>query len=252
MTARQFESGLQPTFTQSTDADYQVGDPDSAGIVTVEGYAARYGNWFPAGQGDGVEARRMNRPGMFRRALEQNPDIVLRVNHGDALARTGAGTLQVWEDDQGLRFRGQVNTNTTAGADVVQNMRDKLITQGSVRYWPTDIDEYTERDGGKLVLYQDIRSGRIDKGDVSLVVHGMNPECSTTLSQMASLADNLPTPGRDAMIEAEAATTPAEQSGPVEPSDEAASASQAARERARALVRVNENRVAADAARFRG
>ena len=102
-----FPSGNQPRFVQAVDAHIQaVGDPDEQGMVTVEGEAAKYGNWFPVVETDTYQILRRNNAGMFERSLSQNPDIALRINHEQALARTGAGTLEVWETAEGLLFRG--------------------------------------------------------------------------------------------------------------------------------------------------
>ena len=187
-----FQKGEQPRFVQTVDAMVQaLGDPDEQGMVEVEGQAAVYGNWFQIVETDTFSIQRRNNAGMFARALSQNPDIALRVNHETALARTQAGTLKVWETDQALMFRGQVNTNTQAGNDIIQNMKDGLVTQGSVMYWPLDMSQWSENKEGRVIEYQDIKEGKLDKGDVSLVIWGANPQCSTTLAQMIQMATTL-------------------------------------------------------------
>ena len=70
---------------------------------SVEGYAAVYNSesntlgWFT----EVIE------PGAFRDALERSPDIVALYNHDEnmVLGRRSAGTLEVNEDDTGLRYR---------------------------------------------------------------------------------------------------------------------------------------------------
>ena len=186
---RTWPKGEQDRFVQVMDAHIQaVGDPDEQGMVTVKGEAARYGNWFTVAEGENYQVQRRNNAGMFGRSLGQNPDIALRVNHETALARTQAGTLKVWETQDGLLFEGRVNTRTQAGNDIVQNMRDGLVTQGSVMYWPVEMETWEEVSEDKTTVYQDIRQGKIDKGDVSLVIWGANPQCQTTLAQMAQMA----------------------------------------------------------------
>ena len=186
---RTWAKGDQDRFVQVVDAHIQaVGDPDEQGMVKVKGEAARYGNWFTVAEGDNYLVKRRNNQGMFGRSLGQNPDIALRINHETALARTQAGTLKVWETQDGLMFEGQVNTRTQAGNDIVQNMRDGLVTQGSVMYWPTEMETWEEATEEKTTVFQDIREGKIDKGDVSVVIWGANPECQTTLSQMSQMA----------------------------------------------------------------
>ena len=210
---RTWPKGEQDRFVQMVDAHIQaVGDPDEQGFVTVRGEAAVYGNWFTVAEGDSYIVQRRNNQGMFGRSLGQNPDIALRVNHETALARTQAGTLKVWETDKALMFEGRVNTNTTAGNDIVQNMKDGLVTQGSVMYWPTTMETWEEisEDKGKTTMYQDIKEGKIDKGDVSLVVWGANPQCQTTLAQMVQMAQTQPAP----VVEPEPEPEPVEQSEP--------------------------------------
>lgn len=186
---RTWSKGDQDRFVQVVDAHIQaMGDPDEQGMVKVRGEAARYGNWFTVAEGEHYEVQRRNNAGMFGRSLGQNPDIALRVNHEQALARTQAGTLRVWETQDGLMFEGEVNTRTQAGNDIVQNMKDGLVTQGSVMYWPVEMETWEDVSEEKTIVYQDIRQGKIDKGDVSLVIWGANPQCQTTLAQMAQMA----------------------------------------------------------------
>ena len=192
---RTWPKGDQDRFVQVMDAHIQaVGDTDEQGMVTVKGEAARYGNWFTVAEGENYQVQRRNNAGMFGRSLGQNPDIALRVNHETALARTQAGTLKVWETQDALLFEGKVNTRTQAGNDIVQNMRDGLVTQGSVMYWPVEMETWEEVSEDKTIVFQDIRQGKIDKGDVSLVIWGANPQCQTTVAQMAQMKQPAPTP----------------------------------------------------------
>ena len=186
-----FPKGEQPRFIQAVEAFVQAADPDKMGMVKVKGQAAAYGNWFTVADMSHFQIQRRNNGGMFRRSLAQNPDIALRINHQDALARTHAGTLIVWEEEGGLFFEGKVNTNTQAGNDIVQNMKDGLVTQGSVMYWPVEMEEWSDTANGITTEFQDVIQGKIDKGDVSLVMWGANPQCQTTIAQMAQMAARL-------------------------------------------------------------
>ena len=179
----------------------QAEDKDGP-YAMVEGQAACYGNWFTVMDTGSYQLQRMNRPGMFARSLAQNPEIVLRVNHQDALARTGAGTLQVWETDQALMFKGRINLQMMVANDVYQAMKDDLLTEGSCQFWPTMVEEWSEEIDGKIVEYQDVKEAKIDKGDVSIVLYGANPQCSTNLAQMVQMARPLPQPV-DAVVEIE-------------------------------------------------
>ena len=196
ITKTTFRKGAQPRWTQASPAVFQVelGEDKDGPFAMVEGEAARYGNWFQVYDSGPYQIRRRNQAGMFGRSLAQNPDIAFRVNHQDALARTGAGTLQVWETDQALMFRGRLNLQMTTANDVYQAMRDGLITQGSVQFWPTVVEEWSEQNEDKTIQYEDIKEAKIDHGDVSVVLWGANPQCSTSLVQMAEMARHLDRP----------------------------------------------------------
>lgn len=169
----------------------QMSEPED-GLVTVTGEAARYGNWFLVAEYGKVRIQRRNNPGMFARSLSQSPEVVLRIDHQIPLARTGAGTLKVWETEQALMFEGQVNTKTSAGSDLVENMKSGLYTQGSVQYWPLkDYPLEPEWQDDKYVEYQDIAEGKLHQGDVTICVMGMNPQCNTTLAQAKTIAEDL-------------------------------------------------------------
>ena len=188
-----FSKGNQPRWTQMAPATFQVeqGEDKDGPYAMVEGQAAVYGNWFQVYDSGTFQVQRMNRPGMFQRSLAQNPDIAFRINHQDALARTGAGTLQVWETDQALMFKGRLNLQMTTASDVYQAMKDGLIEQGSVQYWPTKVEEWSEQNEDRVIQYEDVKEGKIDHGDVSVVLWGANPQCSTSLAQMALMARTL-------------------------------------------------------------
>ena len=198
-TTTTFSKGDQPRWIQMAPSIFQVeqGEDKDGAFAMVEGQAACYGNWFTVMDTGSYSLQRMNRPGMFARSLSQNPEIVLRVNHQDALARTGAGTLQVWETDQALMFKGRINLQMMVANDVYQAMKDDLLTEGSCQFWPTMVEEWSEEQDGKIVEYQDIKEAKIDKGDVSIVLYGANPQCSTNLAQMIQMARPLPVPAAD-------------------------------------------------------
>ena len=191
---RTFASGMHPKFTQFVDTEFQVSQIDgNADVVEVEGYGAIYDNWFVVSQGPGTTVKRRNNRGMFARALAQNPDVVLRLDHEQALARTKAKTLTLTEDDKGLKFRGQINVSMTSGNDVVQGMKSGLYTQGSVQYWPSRMDEWKEREpGGGIVMYQDVHEGLLNRGDVTITTFGANPLAEASIAQMIATVE-----GRD-------------------------------------------------------
>ena len=173
-----------------------MGEPDD-GMVTVQGQAAVYDQWFTAADEGRVIVQRRNRAGMFARSLSQNPNVALMIDHEVPVARTGADTLKIWETPTALMFQGRVNTKTSVGNDLVENMRSGLYTQGSVRYWPLkDYPRDPEWKDGKLVQYQDIAEGKLNRGDVTICMEGLNPACSTSLAQAVAAAKTLTPPGQ--------------------------------------------------------
>ena len=179
--------------TQSV-GDMTMSDPDD-GMVTVEGQAAVYGNWFVVAESGDVMIQRRNNPKMFARSLSQNPDVTLKVDHNVPVASTRAGTLKIWEDPDGLKFQGRVNTRTSAGNDLFENMKTGLYQQGSVKYWALkDAPREAEWVDGRLVQYQDIIEGKLHQGDVTICVDGMNPACATSLKQARTTASGLIVP----------------------------------------------------------
>ena len=250
-----------------TDPDFQVSQGEDENSVVVEGRAARYSNWFQVWGmfGGSTEIWRRNNPGMFARSLAQSPDVIHALNHEQALSRTHAGSLQLWEDEEGLLFRSTLNLDMPSAMECYQGVKSKLYEQASVKYVPSRMEEWSEQKDGKQIYYEDVLEGNLNKGDVTTAVWGANPRTNTNLVQ--SLEEMLASAGArvfaqqilDGYDDGVAATDPAEQVGPVAPSQDAdaqsaADGREAVRERARALVRVNENQVTAQtyALRARG
>ena len=89
-------------------------------------------------------------------------------------------------------------------------MRDGLVTQGSVMYWPTDLESWSEEKEGRTIEYQDVRAGKLQNGDVSVVIWGANPQCSTTVAQMVQMATTLAPPAPPPTIDDLPPAPPAE------------------------------------------
>jgi HK97 family phage prohead protease len=87
---------------------------------SLSGYAARFGSVGRIGDFSEVIRR-----GAFRRSLLSGTDLLALVDHDPkcVLARTGAGTLHLSEDDKGLSFRIDNVPNTTAGNDILELVR---------------------------------------------------------------------------------------------------------------------------------
>lgn len=75
-------------------------------------------------------------PGSFRKALERDDlDVVALFNHkrDELLGRTTSGTLKVWEDEIGLRYKVSV-PNTNLGKDLKELIKRGDITANSFAF----------------------------------------------------------------------------------------------------------------------
>jgi HK97 family phage prohead protease len=129
--------------------------------------------------------------GAFRTTLARNPDVVLVLNHdktGIPLARTTAGTLRLSTDSKGLLSEARIDRRDPLAQSVEialekRHMQEMSFAFRTVRHsWNTD---YSER---RLLEVN------MDKGDVSLVTHGANPNTRMGLAptlEALSLVDAL-------------------------------------------------------------
>ena len=90
------------------------------------GYAATYGT--ESGDLGGFTETIV--PGAFRSVLSLNPDVALNFNHDNniVLGRTGAGTLNLSEDDKGLRFEASL-----ADTPLIRDMVLSPMQRGEIK-----------------------------------------------------------------------------------------------------------------------
>jgi HK97 family phage prohead protease len=106
---RQAESLRGMRERRTCDASLEFRGGARSGGLGASGYAAVFNT--PTTIRDFTE---VIRPSAFRRSLGNSPDVVLVVQHGDALsglpiARTTAGTLRLSTDDIGLKFEADLD-----------------------------------------------------------------------------------------------------------------------------------------------
>lgn len=130
-------------------------DPDT-GIV--EGYGSIFGN---VDLGGDVVAK-----GAFAESLRTRSQVPMLWQHDPSDVR-GLWT-EMSEDDRGLRMKGQVAVDTTAGRDAVALMRMGAIKGLSIGFMTND-DEYDDKTGVRTIKSADL-------WEVSLVTFPMNPE----------------------------------------------------------------------------
>ena len=137
--------------------------------------------------------------GAFDRTLRADPDVSFLVNHrGLTMARTVNGTLELSADSQGLASNAYLNPGRTDVRDLVAAIDDGDITEMSFAFqivrgqWSPDYEEYR-------ILEVDL-----DRGDVSAVNYGANPNTSIAARSMAALAaiDQLSLPVLRSLTEA--------------------------------------------------
>lgn len=125
----------------------------------------------------------------FEKTLSASPTVEFTINHGAGgglpMARTTNGTLDLTEDDTGLRFFAYVDVTRTDVANAVKATERGDLVEASFKFriesglWSPDYEEYR------------INVVNLDGGDVSAVNFGANPAAyvgrSTDTSRLRAL-----------------------------------------------------------------
>ncbi|GAB6857335.1 HK97 family phage prohead protease [Microbacterium xylanilyticum] len=135
----------------------------------------------------------------FDRTLGAGADVSFLVNHrGLTMARTTNGTLELSVDEHGLLSRSYLNPERSDVKDLTAAIDDGVITEMSFAFqivrgqWSPDYEEYR-------ILEVDL-----NRGDVSAVNYGANPNTSIAARAQAALSavDDLPMPVLRSVVEA--------------------------------------------------
>lgn len=127
----------------------------------------------------------------FDKTLAAGPDVAFLLNHrGATMARTKSGTLTLSVDEEGLMTDAYCNPERTDVRDLAHAIGDGDIDQMSFAFrivngqWSPDYTEYR-------ILEVDL-----DRGDVSAVNYGANPNTSISARTKQALAavEELPVP----------------------------------------------------------
>jgi HK97 family phage prohead protease len=150
----------------------------TTGQVILRGYAATYEPYDCYGgpdNGGWVEQLRGN---SFDKTLGANPDVMLLLNHtGAPLARTKSGTMKLSSDRRGLMVEAQLDPTDPDVQALLPKMRRGDLDEMSFAFRVTQQewnDDYTHRTINEVSL---------QKGDVSVVNYGMNPNTRVRLSE---------------------------------------------------------------------
>lgn len=138
-------------------------------LVRVEGYASMTERAYEMYDMYGDYSETISR-GAFTKTLSERADVAFLANHeGLTMARTTNGTLVLEEDTLGLRNIATLDSRRSDVNNLVLAIERGDITQMSFAFrvvqqeWNEDFDERT------------IREVSLDRGDVSAVNYGANP-----------------------------------------------------------------------------
>lgn len=113
---------------------------DGSEDFTLEGHAAVFDQ---LSEDLGGFRERIKR-GAFRKALENETDVVLLYNHDQILARTGNGTLELREDPKGLAVSAKV-APTSYARDLRILMENRTVSQMSFAFSVAKDGDHWER-----------------------------------------------------------------------------------------------------------
>lgn len=132
---------------------------EAEGGIVVEGYAAVFGEDADIA---GMFVERIER-GAFSEAIGRD-DVVFLINHeGLPLARTRSGTLELSQDDHGLKMRSRLDESDPDVARIVGKMRRGDLDKMSFAFFA----EVQEWDDSQDPPVRTIRKARLH--DVSIV-----------------------------------------------------------------------------------
>jgi len=152
-------------------------DADS-GQYILEGYAATYEPYDCYGGPDmGGWVEQLSQRS-FETTLKADPDVQLLLNHGGApLARTKSGTMRLTTDRRGLRVWATLDPSDpdvqALAPKMMRGDMDEMSFSFRVKNQEWD-SNYTNRS---------ITEVSLQKGDVSVVNYGMNPNTSVSLTK---------------------------------------------------------------------
>lgn len=139
---RRFVSGLQVREATPDAKDGSIG--------TLTGYAAVFGAWSE----DLGGFREKIRTGAFKKSLEAGDDVRALMAHDTAavIGRRSAKTLDIGEDEKGLRFEIKL-PNTSHARDLVESVKRGDISGMSFGF-ETIEDSWTHRKEGEAFVYE--------------------------------------------------------------------------------------------------
>ena len=152
---------------------------------TMTGHAAVFDRWSEDLSVFGETFREKIAPGAFAEVLESKPDVRLLFNHdGLALARTKSGTLELSEDEEGLKVWARL-APTSYASDLRMAMQRGDVDQMSFAFAVAE-DEWREDHDENLVERVITRVAELF--DVSVVTFPAYPDTDAVMREMRSAA----------------------------------------------------------------
>jgi HK97 family phage prohead protease len=153
---------------------------------TITGHAAVFDKWSEDLSTFAGSFREKIIPGAFAGALAQKPDVRLLFNHdGLALARTKSNTLELSEDEEGLRVWARVAGGIGLGNDLRIAMERGDIDQMSFAFTIAE-DEWHEDHEAEMVERVIIRVDELF--DVSVVTYPAYPDTDAAVRELRAAA----------------------------------------------------------------
>jgi HK97 family phage prohead protease len=156
--------------------------------LTVRGHAAVFNNLSH----DLGGFREQIAPGAFADVLREQPDVHLVIGHDMTmpLARTANGTLELVEDEQGLRIWARINTQLSYAKDLAEQLRTGLVDQMSFAFTTAENGDEWVKDESTGEIMRTVRKVA-GLYDVSVVAQGAYPQTDVALIRSALRQHNL-------------------------------------------------------------
>lgn len=151
--------------------DFEIRKSADGHEFIVRGHAALFDVEYPVagGPANGGFNERSDRA-VFDKTLASKPDVHFLINHeGRSLARTKSGTLKLSTDAAGLLSEARIDRRTRDGQDLEISMDRGDLDEMSYAFRTIRHDW---SDDGALRTLLEVS---LDKGDVSVVNNGANP-----------------------------------------------------------------------------
>lgn len=167
--------------------DVEMREAGNGEDFTLTGYAAVFDKWSEDMWTFAGTFREKIAPGAFTDVLEGKPDVRLLFNHdGITLARTRSNTLELSEDDEGLRVWARLSPEMQVARDLRAAMQRGDVDQMSFAF--SIAEEEWHEDNDKEEVERTIL--RVDElYDVSVVSFPAYPDTEATMRELRSAAE---------------------------------------------------------------